>query len=74
MAGPPANWAKILEVWNLPTDGSVEIIEPIQMRAWDSQTKDGVQRMFYYKANVRSKLNKATNPRSRKMLSSLAPC
>jgi hypothetical protein len=59
MAGPPANWTKILEVWNLPTDGSVEIIEPIQMRAWDSQTKDGVQRMFYYKANVRSKLNKA---------------
>jgi len=59
MAGPPVNWTKILEVWNLPTDGSVEIIEPIQMRAWDSQTKDGVQRMFYYKANVRSKLNKA---------------
>jgi predicted phosphodiesterase len=59
MSGPPADWKKILEVWNLPTDGSIEIIEPIQMRAWDSQTKDGVQRMFYYKANVRSKLQRA---------------
>lgn len=57
MSGPPADWKKILEVWNLPTDGSVEIVEPIQMRAWDTQTKNGVQRMFYYKANVRSKKN-----------------
>jgi hypothetical protein len=29
MAGPPADWAKILEVWNLdPTQ--VEIVEPVQ--------------------------------------------
>ena len=58
MAGPPADWNRILEVWNLPTDGSVEIIEPIQMRAWDTQTKNGIQRMFYYRANVRSNKNK----------------
>jgi predicted phosphodiesterase len=62
MIGPPANWDRILEVWNLPTDGSVEVIEPIQMRAWDMQTKDGIQRMFYYRASVRSNKNKpATN-------------
>lgn len=52
MAGPPADWKKILEVWNLDPE-EVEVVEPIQLRAWDSQTKDGVQRMFYYKANVR---------------------
>lgn len=60
MTGPPADWKRILEVWNLPTDGSVEVIEPIQMRAWDTQTKDGIQRMFYYRANVRSNKTKQT--------------
>lgn len=61
MSGPPANWNKILEVWNLPTDGSVEIIEPVQMRAWDMQTKDGIQRMFYYRASIRSSVSKKKN-------------
>lgn len=54
MAGPPADWAKILEVWNLDPN-EVEIVEPIQLRAWDSQTADGVRRMFYYRAAVRRK-------------------
>jgi predicted phosphodiesterase len=48
----PNDWFEILKIWGLPTDGSVTVIEPIQMRAWDSQTKDGVQRMFYYRASV----------------------
>lgn len=48
----PKDWTAILGVWGLPTDGSVKIVEPIQMRAWDTQTKDGIQRMFYYRANV----------------------
>lgn len=54
MAGPPADWAKILEVWNLDPN-EVEIAEPIQLRAWDSQTAEGVRRMFYYRASVRRK-------------------
>lgn len=54
MAGPPADWARILEVWNLDPN-EVEVIEPVQFRAWDSQTSDGVQRMFYYRASVRRK-------------------
>lgn len=54
MAGPPADWAKILEVWNLDPN-EVEIVEPIQLRAWDTQTSDGVRRMFYYRASVRRK-------------------
>lgn len=56
----PNDWSEILKIWGLPTDGSVTVIEPIQMRAWDSQTKDGIQRMFYYKASVvstKSKIN-----------------
>jgi predicted phosphodiesterase len=52
MTAQPSNWKEILEVWGLPTDGSVKVLEPVQMRAWDSQTKDGIQRMFYYRASV----------------------
>lgn len=53
MTGPPTKWDDILKVWGLdPKD--VEIIEPIQLRAWDAQTKDdGVRRMFYYRVQVR---------------------
>ena len=32
-----------------------EIIEPVHVRTWDMQTSEGVQRMFYDKADVRSK-------------------
>lgn len=73
MAGPPADWEKILEVWNLPTDGSVEIIEPVQMRAWDTQTKSGVQRMFYYKANVRSKISSTSENELLKVIDKWKP-
>lgn len=52
MTGPPAAWADILKVWNLdPTE--VEIVEPVQLRAWDAQTKEGIQRMFYYRVQIR---------------------
>lgn len=55
MAGPPADWAKILEVWNLDPN-EVEVIEPIQLRAWDApEAGGGVRRMFYYRAAVRRK-------------------
>jgi predicted phosphodiesterase len=52
MAGPPADWARVLEVWNLDPN-EVEVVEPVQFRAWDAQTADGVRRMFYYRASVR---------------------
>ena len=52
LTNQPDNWKEILEIWGLPTDGSVTVLEPIQMRAWDTQTKDGIQRMFYYRASV----------------------
>lgn len=55
MAGPPADWARILEVWNLDPN-EVEVIEPIQLRAWDApEAGGGVRRMFYYRAAVRRK-------------------
>lgn len=54
MSEAPKDWAAILEIWNLdPTQ--VEIVEPVQLRAWDAQTADGLQRMFYYRAQVRAK-------------------
>jgi predicted phosphodiesterase len=70
MTAPPADWKQILAIWNLPTDGTVEIIEPIQMRAWDTQTKEGVQRMFYYKINVRSTISTIKNNELLKVIES----
>lgn len=53
MAGPPTAWDDILKVWNLDPK-EVEIVEPVQLRAWDAQSKDeGVRRMFYYKVQIR---------------------
>lgn len=54
MSGPPPKkWDDILKVWGLDPD-EVEIIEPVQLRAWDAQTKDeGIRRMFYYRVQVR---------------------
>lgn len=53
MAGPPADWGRILEVWNLDP-AEVEIIEPVQLRAWDAPDPEGgIRRMFYYRAQVR---------------------
>lgn len=61
MDGPPKAWDDILKVWGLdPTD--IEIVEPVQMRAWDAQDKEiGVRRMFYYKVQVRRR-RKGINP------------
>jgi predicted phosphodiesterase len=52
MTGPPAAWGDILKVWNLDP-AEVEIVEPVQLRAWDAQTKEGIQRMFYYRVQIR---------------------
>lgn len=53
MTGPPTRWDDILKVWGLdPAD--VEIVEPVQLRAWDAHDKEtGVRRMFYYRVQVR---------------------
>jgi predicted phosphodiesterase len=32
-----------------------EIMEPVHVRTWTTQTAEGVQQMFYYKADIRSK-------------------
>lgn len=52
MTGPPTHWDDILKVWGLDP-AEVEIIEPVQLRAWDGQTKEGVRRFFYYRVQVR---------------------
>lgn len=52
MTGPPTAWDEILKVWNLDPS-EVEIVEPVQLRAWDAQTKEGIRRMFYYRVQIR---------------------
>jgi predicted phosphodiesterase len=32
-----------------------EIIEPVHVRTWSTQTSEGVQQMYYYKADIRSR-------------------
>src|SRR5699024_10595228 len=48
----PTTWdAQIRDAGFDPDD--VEVIEPVQVRGWDSQTADGVVRMHYYRLQVR---------------------
>ena len=47
-------WDDYIELLGFPAD-EFEIIEPVHVRTWDMQTSEGVQRMFYYKADVRSR-------------------
>lgn len=45
-------WEAHLREWGFdPAD--YEVVEPIQFRTWDALTKDGIQRMFYYRATIR---------------------
>lgn len=51
----PSNWDDLLRIWDL--DPSLyEVIEPVQFRAWDAQTKEGIQRLYYYRATIRSRI------------------
>jgi hypothetical protein len=53
MDTPPQDWAELLAVWELDP-AEYEVVEPVQYRAWDAGLGEGnVQRMFYYRANVR---------------------
>ena len=47
-------WDEYIELLGFSPD-EFEIMEPVHVRTWDMQTPEGVQRMFYYKADVRSK-------------------
>ena len=47
-------WDNYIELLGFSPD-EFEIIEPVHVRTWDMQTSEGIQRMFYYKADVRSK-------------------
>lgn len=60
LTAPPDSWDDLLEVWDL--DPAVyEVIEPVQFRAWDmSFGRDAngdplVQRMFYYRATIKTR-------------------
>ena len=50
------DWVDLLSVWGL--DPTVyEVVGDPQVRAWDSQTKEGIERLFYYRANIRKRVH-----------------
>lgn len=54
MTGAP-DWTDLLRVWDL--DPAVyEVVGDPQFRAWDAQTPDGLQRLYYYKATIRRRV------------------
>jgi predicted phosphodiesterase len=57
----PKDWSSILQIWGLDPK-EIEIIEPIQLRAWDAPDGNGgTRRMFYYRAQVRKKSVEVNN-------------
>lgn len=56
LTGKPDNWDHLLRVWDLDP-ALYEVIEPVQYRAWDAQTPDGLTRLYYYRATIRSRVH-----------------
>lgn len=54
----PKTWDEFIKDAGLDPD-EVEVIEPVQVRGWDSQTSDGVVRMRYYRLNIRRRMFRA---------------
>ncbi len=51
----PNDWDDVLKVWGLDPE-KFEVVEPVNFRAWDTNTGDGVIKTLYYcKADVVSK-------------------
>ena len=47
-------WDQYIELLGFDPD-EFEIIEPVHVRTWSTQTSEGVQQMYYYKADIRSR-------------------
>lgn len=59
MDSPPKDWSSLLAVWDLDPE-VYEVVEPVQYRAWDAQSKDGgVRRLFYYRATIRRRADRS---------------
>jgi predicted phosphodiesterase len=70
LEAPPATWDDLFRRWNLDP-AEVEIIEPVQRRSWEAQTKTGeVVQLNYFKANIRRRSSTATADEIVKAISS----
>ena len=64
LAEAPKDWSELLAVWGLDPE-THEVVEPVGYRAWDGATREadgttGVQRLFYFRANIRLRRAGAT--------------
>lgn len=50
--GGNPQWEAHLREWGFDP-AQYEVVEPVQFRTWDALTKDGTQRMVYYRATIR---------------------
>lgn len=50
-------WDEYLKDWGFDPEIH-EVVEPVNFRAWDAQTADGIKRMYYYKADIKTKMAK----------------
>lgn len=52
-AEAPGTWDNIIRAWGLDP-AEVEVIEPVNARAWDAQRKGGdIVKLYYFRANIR---------------------
>ena len=49
-----SNWDEELRSWGYDP-AKYEVVEPVRMSTWEAQTKNGVQQMWAYRAQIRSK-------------------
>jgi len=56
---PVQDWDKLIRVWGLDP-AEVEVIEPVQMRAWDTIVEGETKTLYYYKANLRKRRSSHT--------------
>tara|TARA_B100000029_G_C17591350_1_gene962604 strand:+ start:772 stop:1992 length:1221 start_codon:yes stop_codon:yes gene_type:complete len=63
-------WSEYIKQLGFSPD-DFEIIEPVHVRTWDMQTSEGVRRMFYYKADIRSKTGVDKDPDYQKLLAEI---
>ena len=47
-------WDEYIELLGFSPE-EFEIMEPVHVRTWTTQTSEGIQQMFYYKADIRSR-------------------
>lgn len=56
LEAPDPKWDEYLDFWGF-NHNLFEVIEPVQVRTWEAVTKEGVKQLWYYKANIRSRVD-----------------